>query len=124
MARFRKQAVVVEAVQLTEQTTVSTLEGRMVGNKGDWVITGVAGEKYPCSDDTFCKTYEHIKGNTFRKRQLEVEAILLRHRTTIETPGGALVGQPGDWLISGVNESQYPCSSEVFLQTYESVGSS
>jgi len=25
----------------------------MVGNPGDWLITGVAGERYPCRDDIF-----------------------------------------------------------------------
>ena len=87
MARFRKQPVIVKAEQLTEQITVRTLEGEMVGKRGDWVITGVAGEKYPCSNDTFRETYQHIGENNYRKRQLEVEAVLLRYRTMIETPG-------------------------------------
>ena len=45
MARFRKLPVIVKAKQLTEQITVRTLEGETVGKRGDWVITGVAGEK-------------------------------------------------------------------------------
>ena len=121
MARFRKQPVIVKAEQLTEQITVRTLEGEMVGKRGDWVITGVAGEKYPCSNDTFRETYQHIGENNYRKRQLEVEAVLLRYRTMIETPEGTLVGQPGDWLISGLNGSQYPCARDIFLRTYELV---
>ena len=34
----------------------------MVGNPGDWLITGVAGEKYPCKDDIFRATYEEVNG--------------------------------------------------------------
>ena len=58
MAKFRKKPVVVDAVRLTERTEIKTLEGTMIGNPGDWLITGVAGEKYPCKDDIFRATYE------------------------------------------------------------------
>lgn len=37
---------------------ISTLEGEMRANIGDWVIRGVAGEFYPCRHDIFQKTYE------------------------------------------------------------------
>jgi hypothetical protein len=30
----------------------------MVGNVGDWLITGVQGEQYPCKHDIFVQTYE------------------------------------------------------------------
>lgn len=58
MAKYRKKPVVIEAVQLTRRTTIHTLEGDMVGNPGDWLITGVEGEQYPCRNDIFQKTYE------------------------------------------------------------------
>lgn len=58
MAAFRKKPVVIDAVRLTRQVTISTLEGEMIGNPGDWLITGVNGEQYPCKDDVFRKTYE------------------------------------------------------------------
>lgn len=31
----------------------------MVGGVGDWLITGVSGERYPCRDDIFQATYEN-----------------------------------------------------------------
>lgn len=37
---------------------VQTLEGRMFVSPGDWIITGVKGEKYPCKPDVFAQTYE------------------------------------------------------------------
>jgi hypothetical protein len=58
MALYRKRPVVVEAVQLAQKTTIHTLEGDMVGNPGDWLITGVNGEQYPCKPDIFEKTYK------------------------------------------------------------------
>ena len=35
-----------------------TLEGGHIVCPGDWIITGVAGERYPCKPDIFEKTYE------------------------------------------------------------------
>ncbi len=39
---------------------VNTLEGRMRVSPGDWIITGVKGEKYPCKPDIFAATYEAV----------------------------------------------------------------
>lgn len=56
--KFRKKPVVIEAYQTETQVVIETLEGIMVANPGDWIITGVKGEKYPCKDDIFKLTYE------------------------------------------------------------------
>lgn len=37
---------------------VETLEGRKTCLPGDWIVTGVKGEKYPCKPDLFEATYE------------------------------------------------------------------
>ncbi|MEZ0396825.1 MAG: hypothetical protein ABWK53_10410 [Anaerolineales bacterium] len=58
MPKFRKKPVVIEAVQLTQRVVISTPEGEMIGNPGDWLITGVNGEQYPCKNEIFRKTYE------------------------------------------------------------------
>lgn len=89
--KFRKKPVVIEAVQITDETFVSehprpdlhpvgvvfdpvtrtaavdTLEGRMTGNLGDWIITGVRGEKYFCKPDIFAATYEQADNAEERK---------------------------------------------------------
>lgn len=61
MAKYRKKPVVIDAERLTERTEIKTLEGIMVGEPGDWLITGIAGEKYPCKDAIFQATYEPIE---------------------------------------------------------------
>lgn len=60
--KFRKKPVVIEAYQTDEELDISTLEGVMHASKGDWIITGVNGEKYPCKPDIFEKTYEAVDG--------------------------------------------------------------
>ena len=60
MPKFRKRPVIIEAVRLTREIHIHTLEGEMVGAVGDWLITGVNGEQYPCKSDIFEKTYEAV----------------------------------------------------------------
>ncbi len=37
---------------------IDTLEGGHIVCPGDWIITGVKGERYPCKPDIFSATYE------------------------------------------------------------------
>jgi hypothetical protein len=40
---------------------VNTLEGGHIVCPGDWIITGVKGEFYPCKPDIFEATYEQVE---------------------------------------------------------------
>lgn len=91
MAKFRKKPVVIDATEFTEamllereplvagitvvakswhperatilwyKAGVDTLEGFMEARVGDWIITGVKGERYPCKPDIFAATYEEVE---------------------------------------------------------------
>ena len=39
---------------------IDTLEDGHNVCPGDWIITGVKGEHYPCKPDIFCATYEPV----------------------------------------------------------------
>ncbi len=76
--RWRKKPVVIEAVQWLKPGDhpavvmkadpnryadqgvpwIETLEGGHIVTPGDWIITGVKGEHYPCKPDIFAVTYE------------------------------------------------------------------
>lgn len=88
MRKYRKKPIVITAIQFTDLSSatviaemfgertswswddpskmsglhlkVSTLEGVMRANPGDWIIKGVQGEVYPCKPDIFKKTYEPV----------------------------------------------------------------
>ena len=81
MAKYRKKPVVIEAEQFWPdeikfptgverrvgdggklEAFVQTLEGPLNVSPGDWIITGVKGEKYPCKPDIFEATYEPVDG--------------------------------------------------------------
>lgn len=74
--KYRKKPIVIEATQwfkhgdhpavshnpdYPELGVISTLEGLMMVIPGDWIITGVQGEHYPCKPDIFNATYEEVK---------------------------------------------------------------
>lgn len=48
----------IKATQMTENFEVKTLEGTMKGVAGDYLATGVNGEKYPIKKEIFEKTYK------------------------------------------------------------------
>ena len=81
--KFRKKRVVIEAVKYNFKDNylpegvcgcllgdkprpvhIHTLEGLMIVRDGDWIITGIKGEHYPCKPDIFEATYEPVRTNT------------------------------------------------------------
>ena len=58
---FRKKPIVIEAYQTNKEMIIQTLEGPLRAASGDWIITGIRGEQYPCKPDVFEKTYEPVE---------------------------------------------------------------
>lgn len=59
--KYIKKPVIVEAYQTDIEITIHTLEGDMRAMPGDYIITGVRGEQYPCKPDIFKETYDELK---------------------------------------------------------------
>ena len=77
MPKFRKKPVVIDAALYepgmedgflrytlpdgpASRPIIKTLEGNMEITPGDWIITGIAGEKYPCKDKIFRESYDSV----------------------------------------------------------------
>lgn len=77
--KYRKKPVVIDAIQYHDwmrdqdripegvfvcptregdMPVIHTLEGDMIVRDGDFIITGIKGERYPCKPDIFAATYE------------------------------------------------------------------
>lgn len=70
---------------------IETLEGRMEGREGDWIIKGVKGELYPCKPDVFEATYTAARAEP------------------VNAPPQVLVLPEGEWCIErGDSESSKP----------------
>ena len=69
MAKYQKKSIIIEAYQTDKELDIPTLEGVMHASIGDFIITGVHGEQYPCKPDIFYETYELIEENnlTYKK---------------------------------------------------------
>jgi hypothetical protein len=63
--KYRKKPIIIEAYQTDVELDIETLEGVMHASIGDYIITGINGEKYPCKPDIFEKTYELVKENNY-----------------------------------------------------------
>lgn len=61
--RYRKKPVTIDAYQTDVELDIPTLEGTMHASVGDYIITGVRGELYPCKPDIFLETYEPADGD-------------------------------------------------------------
>jgi len=61
--QYRKKPVVISARLWSSDSplTIHTLEGDMTASPGDYIITGVKGELYPCKPDIFAATYEPVE---------------------------------------------------------------
>ena len=82
MPKFRKKPVVIEAVRWTgdnlaalvafgdghvlpvagepRQLAILTLDSTAYANVGDWVLRGVKGEFYPCTNEILDATYDEV----------------------------------------------------------------
>lgn len=73
--KYRKKPIVIEAFQWFPEMgavggvieigkhvfIIPTLEGDHEVSPGDYVITGIKNEKYPCKPDIFELTYEAVE---------------------------------------------------------------
>lgn len=59
--RYIKKPVIVKAYRTKSKMIIHTLEGDMTADPGDYIITGVKGEKYPCKPNIFHKTYDLLE---------------------------------------------------------------
>lgn len=61
--KCRKKPIVVHCLQINfpEGFEVTTKEGKLKGKRGDYLMFGIQGEKYPCDKEIFEKTYDIIE---------------------------------------------------------------
>lgn len=53
-----KKPIIVKCMKMEDEFVVDTLEGIMFGKKGDYLMEGIKGERYPCKAIIFELTYD------------------------------------------------------------------
>lgn len=62
--KYQKKPFIIEAYQTFEEKIIHTLEGDMKASVGDYIITSIKGEQYPCKPDIFKELYTPLKDKT------------------------------------------------------------
>ncbi len=125
--RARKRAVVVQVEFADTDGTLETQAGPVHYLKGDALLTGTDGERWPVARDTFDPSYAPVapgragKPGPYRKRPRVIWAKPMDHEfdVTLDRDWGTLRGQAGDWLIQFGPSDLGVVSARVFAQTYE-----
>lgn len=58
--RAKKKPVVIKAIKMSTPFFVDMPEGRVHGKPGDYLLIGIAGERYPCRADIFEESYSIV----------------------------------------------------------------
>lgn len=99
---FRKKPIIVNAEQYLPredqipegvvitrggEARIATPAGAVIVFDGDWIITGVEGERYPCSPSIFAQTYEAVNSPTEGRDYFVyiIDSSMSMHRKAEET---------------------------------------
>ena len=119
--RFRRRGV-VRAHRMTQAREWFTSKGdRLLGEPGDWWVTGADGAGRSVKDAQFRASYEHLEGDQYRR----IGTFLARQATrreTIETLEGPATAEAGMWVVTGSEGDSWPVPDEEFRRNYEPVG--
>jgi len=125
--RYRPIPKVVTTIHLsgTKDSPGSDTDGQILYSKpGDWkIFYGADSDGRPviaiCDEDIFRKIYEHIGGDTYRKKSsFFIDAAQLEEPLDIMTLEGASHGEPGDWLLLGIEGEPYFNEDAYFKSSY------
>ena len=118
---FRKRPVVVSAWRSVTETTLDNVVGSLCCDAGDWIVTGIRGEVYPCKPDVFADTFDPLPdaAGAFRKRQVVVGAVRVAEATVVQTLEGPARAGRGDWVVTDTRGERWPVKADVSAELYE-----
>ena len=125
--RACKRALLVMVEFADSEGTLATIEGPVVYHRGDALLTGAHGERWPVPRARFDATYEAQaplrpgKPGRYLKRPLRVWARQLREPfdVTLDAGRGTLHGEPGDWLVQYAPGDHGVVATAIFAESYE-----
>ena len=106
MAKYRKKPIVIEAVQWFKEEDHPIVSGIPCGPapKLSGKFAKFKGRDFPMGD-TLCEQCKQPRTNHGLCPTLEGEHIVC----------------PADWIITGIEDENYPCKPDIFEATYELV---
>lgn len=122
--RVMKKAVVQSFVFAEVDVVIHTLEGAVSAKKGDAVVTGIKGERWPIRRPIFLETYNFDETTgTCSKKPIVVTATKMNEAFEVkvgwsDTP---IQGKPGDYLLEYGPGDKGAVDAEIFAATYDVV---
>lgn len=124
---FAKTAI-TDAQQLQVDTAVPTLEGMGTGSRGDWLVTGSAGERYIVTNQKFNELYRTVAPAADASPSFE---FLKKGTITAEVSnepfewkdwqGNPKTAQAGDWKVTQPDGTISSVEPSIFAKTYSEV---
>lgn len=116
----------LEVKFVSSNGTIKTLEGEVAYKKGDAIVTGIHGEKWPVSRQRFEETYipceNTIMGQNgvYKHKPAKVYGYQLQKPIIIHLSDGkgVLHGKAGDWLIEYPQGDRAIIDNKIFHKTY------
>lgn len=100
----------------------TTKEGSVPYVKGDAIMIGTKGEKWPIKKEDLDRTYILVdkQGGYYAKKPAEVLAVKMVEEFTVNVSWSKapLTGKAGDWLIQYKKDDYGIVESEIFDETY------
>ena len=123
----RRRPLVLEVAFAHENIVIDTLEGLVPAEKGDAVITGVWGERWPVPSTRFAELYEPVsttrmsEDGRYRRRAGVVRTTRLEQPLSLflTDEQGVLTGNVGDWLVQHTDGRFGIVADDIFERTYE-----
>jgi hypothetical protein len=106
--------------------TVETLEGPVRCLRGDAIITGVKGERWPVQKSKFLENYLAVAPTVNGQSGTYLKKVSATWAKKMDQPFSVVVGSArdsiqgvaGDWLVLYADGSQGVVRADIFLSTY------
>ncbi|WP_298859944.1 hypothetical protein [uncultured Gimesia sp.] len=122
------------AQEVTDDQSVSTLEGELIAKAGDYLCRGESGDTWPQKAKTLFSKYEATEEHdnagwikfSPKPEAAGVLAVQIKHAFQVIASWGELTGQPDDYLVKNEADKnvEYPedvwiVNRAIFEGTYE-----
>lgn len=120
---YKKPVLVKITGPLATSEEVKSLENdKQLAKVGDYIVTGVDGERYPISAEVFAN-YEAVEENGevfYRKKKQVIRAIQVDFEGVIETAQGSILNfQPSYYIVMQSPTDAWAVEKTIFEKTYE-----
>ncbi|MBX3137205.1 zeta toxin family protein [Candidatus Obscuribacterales bacterium] len=122
------KTAITNARQLQTDTAIPTLEGMGTGDKGDWLVTGPAGERYIVEGHKFNEFYRAVPKPADASPSFEFQKKASVRAEVASEPfewkdwqGNPKTAKAGDWKVTQPDGTISSVEPSIFAKTYSEV---